>query len=139
MFRIFNKETIAKELFTVNLDSSEVQTVMEGNLFLDHPELNPDDCCVIEQNQEIQYPTYDELEDTIREMTLIERYKNKLYQLEENEIVLNNEIIRLEEGQYLDKETNNIVTIPVPKSLLKKFGIETHIFGKREQQKKKLK
>lgn len=119
MFRIFNKETIAKELFTVNLDSSEVQTVMGGNLFLDHTELNPDDCCVIKQNQEIQYPTYDELEDTIREMTLIERYKNKLYQLDENEVVLNNEIIRLKEGQYLDRETNNIVTVPVPESLLK--------------------
>ena len=120
MLRIFNKEVIAKELFTVNLDLLEVQTVMGGNLFLDHPELNPDDCCVVEQAQEIQYPTYDELEDTIREMTLFERYKNKLYQLEENEVILNNEIIRLEEGQYLDQEKNNIVTIPAPETLLKK-------------------
>ena len=129
MFRIFDKNIIAKELFTVNLDSSEIQSVMGGNLFLDHLELNPDDCCVVEQNQEIQYPTYDELEDTIREMTLFERYKNKLYQLEENEIILNNEIIRLEEGQYLDQEKNNIVTIPVPESLLKKvWDREAHIW-----------
>lgn len=120
MFRIFDKNIIAKELFTVNLDSSEIQSVMGGNLFLDHLELNPDDCCVVEQNQEIQYPTYDELEDTVREMTLFERYKNKLYQLDENEIILNNEIIRLEEGQYLDQEKNNIVTIPAPETLLKK-------------------
>ena len=101
MFRIYDKNVIAKELFTVNLDSSEIQSVMGGNLFLDHLELNPDDCCVVEQTQEIQYPTYDELEDTVREMTLFERYKNKLYQLDENEVILNNEIIRLEEGQYL--------------------------------------
>ena len=104
MFRIYDKNIIAKEIFSVNLTQEEVEIVLEGNLFKDHPELNPQDYVVIEQDYPFDYPTYDELEDTIREMTLIERHKNGLYELEEHEVVYNNDILRLEPGQFINLE-----------------------------------
>lgn len=48
MFRIFNKDVISKELFTVNLSQQEVDVVLEGDLFKDHPELSPKACIVVE-------------------------------------------------------------------------------------------
>ena len=47
MFRVYTKEKISKEVFNINLDASELQTVMGGNVFLDHPELNPQDLSLI--------------------------------------------------------------------------------------------
>ena len=88
MFRVYSKEKVSKELFTVNLTSAEVQTVMGGNLFLDHPELKEGDCVVIERDNEVQNPTWDGNE--LREMT------------REEKILLLEEIDLLVDGEYLE-------------------------------------
>ena len=81
MFRIYDKNVIAKEIFSVNLTQEEVEIVLEGNLFKDHPELNPQDYVVIEQDYPFDYPTFKN--ETIKEMTIYERYQNGLYALSE--------------------------------------------------------
>ena len=58
MYRVYSKEVISKEIFNVNLDSSELEIVMNGNVFLDHPELNPEDYIVVQQERAFDYPTY---------------------------------------------------------------------------------
>ena len=90
MFRVYSKEKISKELFTVNLLQEEVETVLEGNLFLDHPELKEEDCVVIERDNEVQNPLYDEVKREIREMT------------REEKILLLEEIDLLVDGEYLE-------------------------------------
>lgn len=71
MFRIFNKDVISKELFTVNLSQQEVDVVLEGDLFKDHPELSPQACIVVEQDYPFSFPTFDREKNTIREMVFI--------------------------------------------------------------------
>lgn len=87
MFRVYSKEKVSKELFTVNLTSAEVQTVMGGNLFLDHPELKEEDCVVIERDNEVRNPTWDGNE--LREMTREE----KILWLEEINLLIDGEYI----------------------------------------------
>lgn len=104
MYRIYSKEIIAKEIFNVNLSSEELKCVMGGDVFLDHPELNPEDYIIVQENNAFSYPTYDKAEDTIREMTLIERYKNGLYELGEHQVEYEGDIITLEPGQFIDPQ-----------------------------------
>lgn len=91
MFRIYNKKRIAEELFSVNLTQEEINAVMGGNLFLDHPELKQEDCVVIEMDNEVQNPTWDGNE--LREMTREE----KILLLEETDLLVNGEY--LENGE----------------------------------------
>ena len=58
MFRIYSKEQKSKEIFNVNLTAAEVKVVMENNLFLDHPELNPGDFIIVEQENPFVCPIY---------------------------------------------------------------------------------
>ena len=88
MFRIYNKKRIAEELFSVNLTQDEINAVMGGNLFLDHPELKEGDCVVIEMDNKVQNPTWDGNE--LREMT------------REEKILLLEEIDLLVDGEYLE-------------------------------------
>lgn len=90
MFRIYNKKRIAEELFSVNLTQEEINAVMGGNLFLDHPELKQEDCVVIEKDTAVQNPLYDEVKREIREMT------------REEKILLLEEIDLLVDGEYLE-------------------------------------
>ncbi|MBF1215335.1 MAG: hypothetical protein HXM17_10620, partial [Fusobacterium periodonticum] len=69
MIYIYSKEKKSRLAFTVNLTADEVMQFMEGNLFLDYPELIPSEYVVIERNEAFKYPTYDEAKNTIREMT----------------------------------------------------------------------
>ena len=91
MFRVYSKEKVSKELFTVNLLQGEIDTVMGGNLFLDHPELKQEDCIVIEKDTAVQNPLYDEAKREIREMT------------REEKILLLEEIDLLIDGEYIEK------------------------------------
>ena len=109
MFRIYDKNVIAKEIFSVNLTQEEVEIVLEGNLFKDHPELNPQDYVVIEQDYPFDYPTFKD--ETIKEMTIYERYQNGLYALSEREKEYQGDIITLEPGQYID-EKGILQTVP---------------------------
>lgn len=101
MFRIYTKEKISKEIFTVNLTQEEVNLVLEGNIFKDHSELNPQDYIILEQDYPFSYPTFKD--NTIKEMTIYERYQNGLYALSEREKEYQGNIITLEEGQYIDE------------------------------------
>ena len=123
MFRIFNKEAIAKELFTVNLTQEEVEIVLEGNLFKDHPELNPQDYVVIEQDYPFDYPTFKD--ETIKEMTIYERYQNGLYALSEREKEYQGDIITLEPGQYID-EKGILQTVPKIEGVRVEWNWELH-------------
>ena len=89
MFRVYSKEKVSKELFTVNLLQGEINTVMGGNLFLDHPELKQEDCIVIEKDTAVQNPTFDESREEIREMTREE----KILWLEEINLLIDGEYI----------------------------------------------
>lgn len=91
MFRVYKKSIISEELFSVNLTKEEVETVLEGNLFLDHPELKEGDCVVIEMDNKVQNPTWDGNE--LREMTREE----KILLLEETDLLVNGEY--LENGE----------------------------------------
>lgn len=115
MFRIYTKEKKSKEVFNVNLDSNELQAVMGGNLYLDHPELNPADYVVVEQDQPFIYPIYDSKKGTIEEAT------------REQKILIFKEIDLLIDGEYIEK--NKIVVVSAPENLLKKsWDRELHIW-----------
>lgn len=92
MFRVYSKEKVSKELFTVNLLQGEIDTVMGGNLFLDHPELKQEDCIVIEKDTAVQNPLYDEAKREIREMT------------REEKILLLGDTELLVDGEWLEDE-----------------------------------
>lgn len=126
MFRIFTKEVIAKEKATINLTQEEVDLILEGDYYKDYKDLDPSLHCVVEQNYSFEYPTYDEEKNTIREMTLIERYNNKLYTLAEHEIVHNNSIVQLQPGQYLDTASNSIITVDKIEGVKVEWNWETN-------------
>ena len=123
MFRVHTKEKISKEIFTVNLTQEEVDLVLEGNIFKDHPELNPQDYVVIEQDYPFDYPTFKN--DTIKEMTIYERYQNGLYALSEREKEYQGDIITLSEGQYID-ENGVLQTVPKIEGVKVEWNWETH-------------
>lgn len=125
MFRVYTKEKISKEVFNVNLDSSELQTVMGGNVFLDHSELNPDDYIVVTQEQPFEYPTYHAETNTIEEMRKYEKYQNGLYELQFNEVVYKNDILVLEQGQYID-ESGVLQTVPKIEGTRVEWNWKTH-------------
>ena len=125
MFRIFNKDVIAKELFTVNLSQQEVDVVLEGDLFKDHPELSPQACIVVEQDYPFSFPTFDREKNTIREMSLYERYKNNLYELQFNEVEHKGDILTLEAGQYVN-EAGELITVPKIEGTRVEWNWETH-------------
>ena len=123
MFRIYDKNVIAKEIFSVNLTQEEVEIVLEGNLFKDHPELNPQDYVVIEQDYPFDYPTFKN--ETIKEMTIYERYQNGLYALSEREKEYQGDIITLEPGQYID-EKGILQTVPKIEGVRVEWNWELH-------------
>ena len=125
MFRIFNKDVISKELFTVNLSQQEVDVVLEGNLFKDHPELSPQACIVVEQDYPFSFPTFDRELNTIREMSVYERYKNSLYELQFNEVEYKNDILTLEAGQYVN-EAGELITVPKIEGVRVEWDWNTH-------------
>ena len=98
MFRVYSKEKVSKELFTVNLLQGEIDTVMGGNLFLDHPELKQEDCVVIEKDTAVQNPLYDEVKREIREMTREE----KILLLGEEDLLINGEYIENNEIKEIE-------------------------------------
>lgn len=111
MFRVYTKEKISKEVFNINLDASELQTVMGGNVFLDHPELNPQDYIITQEERAFEHPTYHAETNTIEEMTKYEKYQNGLYELQFNEVIYKDDVLVLEAGQYVD-EKGVLQTVP---------------------------
>jgi len=101
MFYIYTKEKKSRLAFTVNLTADEVKNLMDNNLFLDYPELDPKDYAVVERNESFKYPIYDESINSIREMTRQELIE------EEIEVQLN-------QGEYI--ENKKLITVPQPTS-----------------------
>ena len=101
MFYIYTKERKSRLAFTVNLTADEVKNLMDNNLFLDYPELDPKDYAVVERNESFKYPIYDESINSIREMTRQELIE------EEIEVQLN-------QGEYI--ENKKLITVPQPTS-----------------------
>ena len=101
MFYIYSKEKKSRLAFTVNLTADEVMQFMEGNLFLDYPELVPSQYVAIERNDAFKYPTYDEAKNNIREMT-------------RDELIEEDIEVQLAPGEYV--EDKKLKSIPQPSS-----------------------
>ena len=99
MFYIYTKEKKSRLAFTVNLTADEVTQFMEGNLFLDYPELTPSDHIVIERTEPFKYPTYDESTNTIREMT-------------REELIEEDIEVQLAPGEYIEDKKLKVVSQP---------------------------
>lgn len=97
MFRIYTKEKNSRELFNVNLTKEEVETVMKGNLFLDHSDIDKESCIIVEQEQPFVYPTF--ANDSIREKT-------------REELVGDGVEIDLQDGEVI--QDKKLITIPKP-------------------------
>ncbi|MDK4482041.1 DUF4376 domain-containing protein [Fusobacterium necrophorum] len=94
MFRIYTKEKNSRELFNVNLTKEEVETVMKGNLFLDHPDIDKESCIIVEQEQPFIYPTFSD--GNIREKTREELVGDGVeIDLQEGEIIQDKKLIIL--------------------------------------------
>ena len=125
MFRIYDKNIIAKEIFSVNLTQEEVEIVLEGNLFKDHPELNPQDYIITQEERAFEHPTYHAETDTIEEMTKYEKYQNGLYELQFNEVIYKDDVLVLEVGQYVD-EKGVLQTVPKIEGTRVEWNWKTH-------------
>lgn len=101
MFYIYTKEKKSRLAFTVNLTADEVKNLMDNNLFLDYPELDPKDYVVVERNESFKYPTYDESINSIREMT-------------RQELIEEGIEVQLNQGEYI--ENKKLITVPQPTS-----------------------
>ena len=112
MFYIYSKEKKSNLAFTVNLTADEVMQFMEGNLFLDYPELVPSQYVAIERNNAFKYPTYDEATNTIREMT-------------RDELIEEDIEVQLAPGEYI--ENKKLITVPQPSSY-HTWNTSTHIW-----------
>ena len=115
MFRIYSKEGIPKEIFTVNLTKEEIETVLGGNIFIDHPELNKEDYIIIEKDLPFNNPILDKRTGEIREKT------------REELILLSNKMELLQDGEYV--EAGEIIVVEAPDNLIKKvWNKEIHIW-----------
>lgn len=110
MFYIYSKEKKSKLAFTVNLTADEVKNFMDNNLFLDYPELNPNDYIAIERNESFKYPTYDSATSSIREMN-------------RDELIEEGIEVQLAPGEYI--EDKKLKSIPQPSSY-HTWNISTH-------------
>ncbi len=124
MILVYSKETVSKKAFDYNIPMEEVEISLNGNVFIDHPELDPNNYVVIERDTPFEYPTFKN--GTIEEMSLYERYQNGLYALSYNEKEYKGSIITLEQGQYIDK--NELVTIPKPTGFKIEWNFESNIW-----------
>ena len=78
---------------------------------------------MIEQDYPFDYPTFKD--NTIKEMTIYERYQNGLYALSEREKEYQGDIITLSEGQYID-EKGVLQTVPKIEGVKVEWNWETH-------------
>lgn len=104
--------------FYIDKKRADEQGASEIKATFERPVLNPLEYFGIETymvkgNTIPYYVTYD---NGIREATKFERYERGQYSLAENEVVLNNEVIELKEGQYVSDGV--ITTTPKPEGLL---------------------
>lgn len=63
--------------------------------------------------------------DTLVEMTLYEAYQNGLYELKYNEVIYKDDVLVLEQGQYVD-EKGVLQTVPKPEGTRIEWNWKTH-------------
>ena len=100
MFIIYTKAKLPKKVFVVNLTKQEVDGCLNGDLFVDNKDLNPENYIVVENYDLFQYPISDDLE-SVREATREEQilFYDKKELLLEGEIVQNNKVIVVEPSE----------------------------------------
>lgn len=115
MIKVFTKEKISKVIITHLFTREEINLHFEGNVFVDHPELNPQDHIVLDDNNDFIHPTFDETLQTIREMTYEE---TKLLEVE-----------TLADGEYI--EAGELIIVKYDESLgyyKRAWNKETHVW-----------
>ena len=110
MFFIYTKDKKSQVVFTVNLTADEVKNFMDNNLFLDYPDLDPNNYIVIERNEAFKNATYDSSTNTIREMT-------------RQELIEEGIEVQLNQGEYI--ENKKLITVPQP-TPYHTWNINTH-------------
>ena len=110
---------------------SEIKLLDTLNYTLDEFKVNPQSCypdwdteTMIASEVKYDYPCLD-VSGELREMSKYEKYKKGLYELLENEVEFKNDILVLEQGQYVD-ESGVLQTIPKPEGTRIEWNWETH-------------
>ena len=110
---------------------SEIKLLDTLNYTLDEFKVNPQSCypdwdteTMIASEVKYDYPCLD-VSGELREMSKYEKYKKGLYELLENEVEFKNDILVLEQGQYVD-ESGVLQTIPKPEGTRIEWNWKTH-------------
>ena len=111
MIIVYSKEKISKKIFDYIISKDEIETLLGGDIFKDHQDLDRNNYIVVEQEHPFMYPTYREDKNIIEEMTLYEAYKNGLYELQPHQVEYKGDLITLVEGQYIDSK-GELITAP---------------------------
>ena len=110
---------------------SEIKLLDTLNYTLDEFKANPQNCYPTWDKQPMtasemkyEYPCLD-VSGELREMTKYEKYKKGLYELLENEVEFKDDILVLEQGQYVD-DLGVIQTVPKPEGTKIEWNWKTH-------------
>ena len=102
------------------------------NYTLDEFKVNPQGCyptwnkeTMIASEIKYEYPCMDPSGE-LREKTKFEKYKSGEYELQQNEVEHNDDILTLELGQYL--KDGEVVTVPKPEGTRIEWNWETHVW-----------
>lgn len=98
MIYAYTKELKPKKQFTINLSMEDALRCSGGNLFTDHPELDPNDYVIVERESEFSNPIYDIDTNTIEEATREQRIliHGLESELSEGEYVADGKILEVE-------------------------------------------
>ena len=114
MIKVFTKEKISKVIITHLFTREEINQYFDGNVFIDHPELNPQDYIVLDENNDFTHPTYDEELQAIREMTYEETKLLEVEPLIDGEYIEDGKLITVEYDEklgYLKKAWNKEIHV----------------------------
>ena len=103
-------------------DNSEESLSREERLKMIFSDWQIGDILVI-ADKPLKYPK--KSGDTLVEMSLYEAYQNKLYELKYNEVIYKDDILVLEQGQYVD-ESGVLQAVPKPEGTRVEWNWETH-------------
>ena len=110
---------------------SEIKLLDTLNYTLDEFKVNPQSCypdwdteTMIASEVKYEYP-YLDISGELREMTKYEKYKKGLYELLENEVEFKDDILVLEQGQYVD-DLGVLQTVPKIEGTRVEWNWETH-------------
>lgn len=110
---------------------SEIKLLDTLNYTLEEFKANPQGCYPTWDKQSMtaseikyEYPCLD-ISGELREMTKYEKYKKELYELQFNEVIYKDDILVLEQGQYVD-DLGVFQTVPKPEGIRIEWNWQTH-------------